>query len=174
MIDRTAQTLKEMGLKITPQRQAILQLLNGNTTHPSADSVYREILRRYPAISFATVYNTLSRLAATGNIQELDIDPNKKRFDPCTAPHYHLYCRMCGSVFDLLSDVPSLPDITQLRARTVDGHRVDAVQLNIKGICRDCLNGESGARRPRSRAQCGAITIRRKKEDQDGLPDKGL
>ncbi len=136
MRGQTIETLKELGLKVTPQRQAILKLLSGNTAHPSADGIYREILKEYPGVSFATVYNTLSKLAEAGKIQELDIDPHKKRFDPYTAPHCHFYCTACGRVFDVACDAP-LPGYLA-EGRTVEGHRVDAVQLNFKGVCKDC------------------------------------
>ncbi len=49
MKDTTTIKLKEIGLKITPQRQAILKLLEGNQTHPSAERIYSEILKKYPA-----------------------------------------------------------------------------------------------------------------------------
>jgi len=133
MKDQTTIKLKEIGLKVTPQRQAILKLLEGNQTHPSAERIYSEILRQFPRISFATVYNTLSKLVEAGEIQELDIDPNKKRFDPCIKSHYHFYCKVCGKVFDLVYDAP-LP----LNIKKIDGHQVDAIQLNLKGVCKDC------------------------------------
>ncbi len=101
MDDPTIIRLKQIGLKVTPQRQAILRLLDGNRTHPSAESIYHEVLKQYPRVSFATVYNTLSKLAKAGQIQELDIDPTKKRFDPYLAPHYHFYCKVCEKVFDV-------------------------------------------------------------------------
>ena len=137
--------LKEIGLRVTPQRQAILRLLDGNRTHPSAHGIYREILKEYPGMSFATVYNTLSRLAEAGKIRELDIDPDKKRFDPCAAPHYHFYCRVCGKVLDIGCDIPFMASLNPLDTRTVDGHRVDAIQLNFKGVCKDCTGSEAGA-----------------------------
>jgi Fur family peroxide stress response transcriptional regulator len=133
MKDITTLKLKEIGLKITPQRQAILKLLKGNQTHPSAESIYSEILKKYPGISFATVYNTLSKLVEAGEIMELDIDPDKKRFDPCISPHTHFYCRVCGKVYDIAID-PPLP----LNKKKIDGHQIDMVQLNLKGVCKDC------------------------------------
>ena len=138
MKDKTTATLKEIGLRVTPQRQAILRLLDGNRTHPSAHAIHRAVVKEYPGISFATVYNTLSRLAEAGKIQELDIDPDKKRFDPCTAPHYHFYCRVCGKVLDITCDIPFLSNLDPLEPGTIDGHRIDGIQLNFKGVCKDC------------------------------------
>ena len=136
MTDDSAKTLKEIGLKVTPQRQAILRLLDGNKSHPSADRLYAEVLKEYPAMSFATVYNTLSKLAGSGRIQELDIDPGKKRFDPCTTPHSHFYCRVCGNVFDVSCEIPLLSSVEDVKM--IEEHHVDAVQVNFKGLCRDC------------------------------------
>ncbi|MGD0232175.1 MAG: transcriptional repressor [Syntrophorhabdales bacterium] len=145
MKDKTTETLREIGLKITPQRRAILRLLDGNRTHPSAHSIYLELLKEYPGISFATVYNTLSMLAKAGKIQELDIDPGKKRFDPCITPHYHFYCKACGKVLDIACGIPFLANMGPLDTRTVDGHRVDAIQLNFKGVCKDCAQGDEAS-----------------------------
>ncbi len=125
--------LKKMGLKVTPQRLAILQMIKGDRTHPSAEKIYHEILKKYPSISFATVYNTLAKLVEAGEIQELDIDPNKKRFDPYTSLHYHFYCKTCRKVYDVDCDLSLTPDI-----KTIAGHHVEAIQLNFKGICKHC------------------------------------
>jgi Fur family peroxide stress response transcriptional regulator len=140
MNDDTLRILKEIGLKITPQRQAVLRFLNGNKNHPSADSIYSEILKEYPAISFATVYNTLSRLAGSGKIQELDIDPGRKRFDPRTDTHSHFYCKTCGNVFDVVCDMPFPGPVDGMK--TLEEHRVETIQLNFKGLCRDCARKE--------------------------------
>lgn len=137
MKDEITKTLKEIGLKVTPQRQAILRLLDGNKSHPSADSIYNEVLKEYPAISFATVYNTLSKLAESGKLQELDIDPGRKRFDPCTVPHVHFYCRACGNVFDIICDTPYPVSIEDVKI--VGEHHVEIMQLNFKGLCKDCI-----------------------------------
>ncbi len=132
-METQAGKLKKIGLKVTPQRLAILQWIKGGRTHPSAEEIYREISKKFPGISFATVYNTLAKLVEAGEIQELDIDPNKKRFDPCTSLHYHFYCKTCGKIYDVDYDVSLAPNIQK-----VAGHHVEAIQLNFKGICKDC------------------------------------
>ena len=125
--------LKALGLRITPQRLAILDVLRGNRTHPSVEEVYGEIVRKYPNMSMATVYNTLSKLVKGGEIQELDIDPKKRRFDPCTSLHHHFYCNACGKIYDLDYDMPFVPIM-----KRIGGHRIEAIQVNFKGKCKAC------------------------------------
>ncbi len=138
MDDSIISGLKEIGLKITPQRLGIMKLFQGNRTHPSAEGLYREIRKEYPRISFATVYNTLSKLAEAGKIQELDIDPNKKRFDPSVLPPHHFYCKNCGGVFDLEKESSFFNHLGRLNFKRVEGHKIEGVQLNFKGICKTC------------------------------------
>jgi Fur family peroxide stress response transcriptional regulator len=125
--------LKEIGLRVTPQRLAILEMIKGDRTHPSAEKIYNEISKKYPGMSFATVYSTLAKLVEAGEIQELDIDPNKKRFDPYTPLHYHFYCKSCGNVYDVDYDISLTPNITKIA-----GHQIEVIQINFKGICKNC------------------------------------
>ncbi len=82
-------------LRLTPQRIAILDYLDGNKSHPSAEDIYRAVAKKFPTISLATVYNTLSALARRGQLLKLTIDPSKARYDPNTFPHHHLICNVC-------------------------------------------------------------------------------
>jgi Fur family transcriptional regulator, peroxide stress response regulator len=93
------------GFKRTPQRLAILDYLEGNTLHPSAEDVYRAVTKKYFSLSFATVYNTLNTLAQSGAVRELTLDPERKRYDPNTEPHHHLICVTCKKVIDVFEDV---------------------------------------------------------------------
>lgn len=94
------------GFKRTPQRLSILDHLDGNTSHPSADEIYRVVAKKNPSMSFATVYNTLNTLVQTGAVRELTIDPDRKRYDPDTSAHHHLICLECKKVADISGDIP--------------------------------------------------------------------
>lgn len=92
---------RDIGLKLTPQRLAILQYLEGNKEHPSAEDIYRAVHRKYPTMSLATVYSTLSALKDRGSVLELTLDPDKKRYDPDTGLHNHLICISCRRIVDI-------------------------------------------------------------------------
>ncbi len=94
------------GFKRTPQRLAILDYLEGNTSHPSADDIYRAVSKMYQSMSFATVYNTLNTLAGAGAVRELTIDPHRRRYDPDTSMHHHLICISCKKIVDVAEAIP--------------------------------------------------------------------
>jgi len=93
------------GFKRTPQRLAILDYLDGNTSHPSAEDIYRTVGKRYHSMSFATVYNTLNTLTRAGAVRELTIDPCRKRYDPNTSRHHHLICVSCKKIVDVPEEI---------------------------------------------------------------------
>ena len=88
-------------LRLTPQRIAILDYLEGNKSHPSAEDIYRAVVKKFPTVSLATVYNTLSTLERRGRLLKLSIDPSKARYDPNAFPHHHLICTHCKMIEDV-------------------------------------------------------------------------
>lgn len=121
------------GFKRTPQRLSILEHLDGNTSHPSADDIYKVVARKNPCMSFATVYNTLNTLVAAGAVRELTIDPERKRYDPDTSAHHHLICLGCKKVVDIPGDIPV--DVPRGVAKdfTITGNHVE-----FYGVCAPC------------------------------------
>lgn len=138
--DRIVGRLRKEGLKITPQRVAILKYLDGNKAHPSVDEIHREVSRRFPSISLATVYNTLDTLERLGEVQALSIDPTRKRFDPDASAHHHAMCDCCGAVKDIFADLTSGLTIPADLAREFV---VDRASVAFRGLCRKCASHAS-------------------------------
>jgi Fe2+ or Zn2+ uptake regulation protein len=129
-----AQRFRQLGLKVTPQRELIFELLWGADAHPSADAVYAEAQRRMPTMSLRTVYQTLNDLACMGEIQQLDLGTGSSRFDPNTDVHHHLVCTTCGKVRDLYADYTAIsvpPDAGH-------GFQVGPAEVVFRGLCEDC------------------------------------
>ncbi|MDA8046819.1 MAG: Fur family transcriptional regulator [Actinomycetota bacterium] len=135
---RTAAEMTELfrrrGLKVTPQRELIFELLSSARHHPTADSVFAEARTRMPTMSLRTVYQTLNDLATMGELQMLDLGTGSTRFDPNTDIHHHLVCTRCGKVRDLYADFGALavPD------GAGEGFEVGAAEVVFRGLCVEC------------------------------------
>ena len=129
---------KSLGLKLTPQRLAILEFLENNTSHPSAEDIYNVLKERFPSLSFATVYNTLEILVKKSLIKELVIEKGKKRFDARVIPHHHFVCKRCGKIIDIDEKYEiKIPE-------ELTGCEVKEYQVVFYGYCEDCRKSGEG------------------------------
>ncbi len=132
MIDK----LKSLGLKITPQRLAIMKLLDGNKNHPSAEDIYSTLKPDFPSLSLATVYNTLEALCEAKEIQEVRIKRDKRHFDPNVVPHTHFLCRICDKIYDLELDIRTIELQIPLKMQNC---QVDSYTVHLYGTCPACM-----------------------------------
>lgn len=91
---------KENGLKITSQRAAIFQELLKAKDHPTADNIYKRIVKKIPNISFDTVNRTLLTFSKSGMIKVVEGYGQSKRYDPDLGIHHHFRCIRCGCIID--------------------------------------------------------------------------
>ncbi len=123
------------GFKMTPQRIAILECLDDNDKHPSAEDIYKKVKRRYPTVSFATVYNTLEALKKRKEVVEITIDPERKHYESNITPHHHIVCIICkkiGDVFKDYSKALKLPEEVEGEFIATGNH------VHFFGICKKC------------------------------------
>ncbi len=130
-------TLKSAGLKLTPQRLAIIEQFADDHSHPTAQDLFERLRVRFPTMSFATVYNTLDSLAKTGLSGTIRLG-GAARFDPNTTPHHHAVCDACGAI----ADIPEPPragsaPVPALK-RAVPGFALRAVEHTYRGLCAAC------------------------------------
>ena len=129
-----SQLFRERGLKVTPQRECIFDVLCGTETHPTAESVYAEARGRMPTMSLKTVYQTLNDLADMGQIQQLDLGTGSSRFDPNVDTHHHLVCNHCGKVRDLYADYSGV----EIPESSRQGFVVGGAEVVFRGLCAEC------------------------------------
>ena len=119
----------------TKQREAILNVLRGADSHPTADWVYDEVRKVIPNISKGTVYRNLKILREDGRISELNLSGTVSRYEGNQENHYHFRCQKCGYVFDL--DEPVNGELDK-RITKCTGFKVSYHQLEFRGLCKDC------------------------------------
>lgn len=93
--------LREHGCRMTAQRHAVLAILSGNRTHPTADEIVAAVRERLGCVAPATIYNTLETLAKLGFVRRIDGLEQKAHFDPDTSDHQHAICLECRAVWDI-------------------------------------------------------------------------
>ena len=126
---------KDKGFRLTLQRMAILEFLEGNRSHPTAEDIYTGIREKYPTISMATVYNNIQKLKEEGYLQEILIEPHRKHYDPDITPHHHIICIECKKIEDIFTDYRKtikLPEGIKDKFILLDCH------INFYGLCKDC------------------------------------
>ena len=129
----TLEQYRHLGFKPTPQRIAILDYLKQTREHPSAEEIFREVGKKFPSMSPATVYSTLSALKSRGNVLELTMDPEKRRYDADTGPHHHLICLTCKRIVD----IPDTFELNPAPASTADFIMIKH-HIEFFGICPNC------------------------------------
>ena len=135
----TAQTLKESGQRLTPQRLMILSAVRHAGGHISATTVLEQVKESYPYIDASTIYRTLGVLTKMRLVSETNMGSGESRYEWIeTLRHHHLICRGCDSV-TLLDHryLESLGDEVQSNY----GFEADIDHFAIFGFCEECLAG---------------------------------
>ncbi len=127
--------LERKGLKVTPQRFAILRFLQQTEDHPTADQLVEFLNRDLPMTSRATVYNTLGTLKDVGLVREVTHEAGVLRYDANIDPHHHFICRTCGRFDDLDWNLFGSLDLQPLAGRYP---QIENIEVIIRGVCREC------------------------------------
>lgn len=125
--------LKEKGIRITPQRLGVCDVLGNENKHLTVEEIYRKMKIQFPAISLATVYTILELYARKSLVREIRITFDKSCFDGRMDSHHHFLCKKCAKIFDI--DLHPCP---ALQRAEVNGHVIQELQGYFYGVCRDC------------------------------------
>ena len=134
-LQKAVDTLKRSGVRITPQRHAVLEYLLTSMSHPTADDIYKALEKKFPNMSVATVYNNLRILREIGLVRELTYGDDSSRFDSNMQDHYHIICESCGKIVDF--HYPTLDEIESL-AEKVSGFEISHHRMELYGKCEQC------------------------------------
>ena len=126
--------VRAVGLKLTPQRFAVLDFLVRTREHPTADQISAALNRRFPRASRATIYNTLNALRDAGLVHEVYLDDAVARFDANIDQHHHFVCRIC----DKLEDVPFEVMGELTASRIGRGYKIEHYEIVLRGVCAAC------------------------------------
>lgn len=134
--EQALEKLKTTGVRMTPQRYAILSYLMDSMTHPTADDIYKALERQFPSMSVATIYNNLKLFVDAGLVRELTYGDDSSRFDADTSDHYHIICEQCGKMVDF--EHPPLVEVEHVAAQET-GFRIRGHRMELYGVCPECV-----------------------------------
>ena len=137
--------LRAHGLRVTPQRQLIYEIVANGRQHVTADDVQRRLAERMPSISLPTVYAALDLFVELGVLRKVALPGGPTMYDSGVGvPHTQMVCSRCRCVFDL--DIPPVSQ-TDIDAAASAGFLVDDGDLVLHGVCASCRAKESVASR---------------------------
>ncbi len=118
------------GLRLTPQRQQVYDVLQDKCDHPTAEEVFIRAKKAMPEISHATVYNCLDALVKSGLARQVTLDRGVTRYCPNMIEHGHFHCEVCATVFDV--------DLPEQAMKLPKGFKANHFDIAIHGVCADC------------------------------------
>jgi Fur family transcriptional regulator, peroxide stress response regulator len=135
--------MREKGLKVTPQRVAIIDVLVENQyVHPGASLVYKEARKKRKSLSLSTTYATLNELSRHGIIKTLEFDKMEDRYEGNLEEHINLICEKCKKILDY--NVPISVDRSRVAKRT--GFSITDTRMEYYGLCRECREEEGSVK----------------------------
>jgi Fur family transcriptional regulator, peroxide stress response regulator len=125
--------LVENGLKVTPQRIAVLEVMLTLKNHPDADNVIEYIRINFPHVSIGTVYKTLETFVEKGILKRVKTESGAMRYDNITERHHHLYCVETERIEDFYDN--ELSDLIDkyLQKKKIPDFVIKDIKLQIVG-----------------------------------------
>ena len=125
--------LSGAGLKITPQRIAVLEAVMELKNHPTAENIIDFIKTNHPNIATGTVYKTLETFVEKGLIKKVKTDRDIMRYDAMTGPHHHLYCSSSDRIEDFMDPVLQKMIEEYLNKHKIPNFKIEDIKLQIIG-----------------------------------------
>ena len=127
------QLLIHNGLKVTPQRLAVLEAILRLNNHPTADNIIDHIKINHPNIAVGTVYKTLETLVEKGIILKVTTQNNTMRYDAITQKHHHLYFSDSDRIEDYYNEELNKLINDFFEEKKIPNFAIEEVKLQIIG-----------------------------------------
>jgi Fur family ferric uptake transcriptional regulator len=132
-------TLHERGLRMTPQRQLVLDAVR-SLRHATPEQVCQRVQEITPTVNITTIYRALDLLEGLGLVRHTHLGHGAPVYSAEAHEHLHLVCHHCGRVMELPT---AMLDDVATRLRVECGFELDASHLALSGTCAECRDKES-------------------------------
>jgi len=131
-------TLKAKGLKLTPQRILIADIIHDARGHITAGEIIDHVQEKMPGVNKSTIYRTLDILEEAGCVYKSELDNEFIYHHDDKGHHHHLKCSLCGKTINC--DEAILTPLQNSLMKKYNFH-VDFKHMVISGICEECKKG---------------------------------
>ena len=131
-------SFKEKGLKITPQRIAILKAIYTLNNHPTVEDIVTYIRKDNPNIAKRTVYKVLDTLEENQLVKKVKTDKEVMRYDGIVKNHHHLYCSECDLIEDYYDEELDKLLENHFKNKNIEGFKLEDIVLQIRGTFEKC------------------------------------
>ncbi len=128
-----SQKLVEKGLKVTPQRIAILDAIIELKNHPTAENIIDFIHKNHPHISVGTVYKVLETLVESRIIHKVNTEKDVMRYDADIDSHHHIFYADSDKIEDLYDDTLTEIIMQHFKKNAIPGFRIEDIKLHVIG-----------------------------------------
>ncbi|MDA0734747.1 MAG: Fur family transcriptional regulator [Chloroflexi bacterium] len=128
--------LKPLGIRLTPQRLAIAEVVINSADHPTVRDIFDRVQAFFPYVTIATVYSTLATLEQAGIVRELPFQ-RQSRYDANLSPHANLVCVSCGNVVDADVGQETVAELEEIISSDAD-FEVSSQRVDFYGWCSGC------------------------------------
>lgn len=125
--------LNSKGLRVTPQRIAVLKTLLGTRSHPTAEEIAQDVRDKNPNIAIGTVYNILDTFLEKGMVKLVKTDRDSMRYDAVLDSHHHIYDTSNNSITDYYDDELNRLLGDYFREKGIPGFEISELKLQILG-----------------------------------------
>lgn len=132
-ISQIKDKLVEKGLKITPQRIAILEAIYTLDNHPTAEMILDYIKDTHPGIASATVYKVLDALVENQLVRRVKTEKDRMRYDGIVENHHHLYCSESEEIKDYMNEELDQLLTAFFQKNGINGFKIEEIKLQING-----------------------------------------
>jgi len=136
--------LRQRGLRVTPQRLAVLRAVS-DAPHATADAVAETVEGEIGSISVQAVYDALAALTEKGLLRRIQPAGSSARYETRVGDnHHHLICRVCNRMVDIDCALGEAPCLT---VADDFGYEVDEAEVIYWGRCPDCVAATAGEKK---------------------------
>ena len=136
-INEIRNKLTEKGLRVTPQRIAILEAIVKLNNHPTAENIIEYIRINHPNVATATVYKVLDALATNKLIKKVKTERDIMRYDAILEIHHHLYCAESDFIKDYYNNEINELLAEYFKKNGIPDFEIEDIKLQIIGKFKD-------------------------------------